>query len=269
MNTRRGLGVALCVLGLIAVCVLAIVLPTGGPFAGMQGIQNNLSSEAETVLVDFEAEGSLITAEGRDLRIDLPDRVGARFDRPEIQRQLNDIEGVRSVEIIGDPAVEGAAEPETPEPTPVPEPTPAPTAVPATPVPPTAVPATPEPVEVAPSLVEVVAGLQTGGVEFEDGTAVLTSQDMAFLDDVAAQLEGQTGGPVGVQAHTDNVGDPDVNLLLSQDRAEAVATYLIDRGVDASLLEPRGFGASAPIADNDTEQGRADNRRVEFVVEGN
>ena len=108
------------------------------------------------------------------------------------------------------------------------------------------------------------------GVSFQSDTAELMADDSAILDGVAQRLSELDGVIIEVQGHTDSSGDPDVNLLISQERAEAVVSYLVERGVDATILTPKGYGASAPIADNGTEQGRAANRRVELlVVEGN
>ncbi len=117
---------------------------------------------------------------------------------------------------------------------------------------------------------EVVAALDLSGVTFELGTADLTAEAQGILDDVAGQLLELPGVAVQVQGHTDDQGDPDVNLLLSQERAEAVRNYLIGAGVDAGALTARGFGASQPIADNSTAEGQAANRRVDLsVAEGN
>ncbi len=143
-----------------------------------------------------------------------------------------------------------------------PEPTPEPAAEPT---------ATPEDASTDSSAAaEVVAGLDLSGVTFELGTAELTSEAQAVLDDVAGQLRELPGVNVQVQGHTDNQGDPDVNLLLSQERAEAVRDYLIGAGIGADTLTARGFGAAQPIADNSTPEGQAANRRVDLtVVEGN
>jgi outer membrane protein OmpA-like peptidoglycan-associated protein len=296
MSTPRKLGVALCLLGFLAVCVLALVMNIGGPFGGLPGIESDLADQAEAI-VSADAPTARVIADGRALIVELPEFVNPTFDRQQLQNRLSDIDGVRSVKLLGDPVISAspivtpnAAATEdsdpVPQPTAVPEPTaaPEPTTVPeptAAPEPtaepePTAAPEptaepTPEATSVpeAPSLVVVVDGLDLSAVRFEPGTARLTAVNTAVLDGVADQLQGVSGGTVQVQVYTDNLGDPDVNLLLTQDRAEAVMNYLIDRGVNASLLTARGFGAQAPIAENSTEQGRASNQRVVLVVKGN
>ena len=254
MSTPRKLGVLFCLLGLVAVCVLAIVLNTTGPFAGLPGIESSLEAEARAVVANDDV---VIIADGRALSVQLPQVMQPGFDRDELATRLEAIKGVRSVELLGDPAIGAIG---APDPTVVPAPDP--TVVPA-PDP------TEEPVAVEPTLDEIVDGLDLSEVTFEPGTSRFTAQDIAVLDNIADHLQGLSGGPVQVQAHTDRGGDPDVNFLLSQNRADAVVAYLIDRGVNGSLLTSRGFGAQVPIADNATEQGRAANQRVVLVVEGN
>src|SRR3546814_2884802 len=68
---------------------------------------------------------------------------------------------------------------------------------------------------------------------------------------------------LSVDGHTDNTGDVDHNLALSKARAAAVVDAIVDQGIDGSRLLSEGFGQARPIADNDTEAGRASNRRVE------
>lgn len=71
---------------------------------------------------------------------------------------------------------------------------------------------------------------------------------------------------IQVSGHTDNTGDPAQNLKLSANRAKAVADYLVSKGIDAKRITSKGFGATKPIAGNDTEEGKAQNRRTEFTV---
>lgn len=71
---------------------------------------------------------------------------------------------------------------------------------------------------------------------------------------------------IEIHGHTDNIGTDEYNNTLSQSRATAVANYVIEHGVDASRVFPRGFGSSMPVATNDTELGRQENRRVEFLI---
>jgi len=71
---------------------------------------------------------------------------------------------------------------------------------------------------------------------------------------------------VEIQGHTDSIGSAAYNLNLSQRRADAVKAYLISQGVNASTLTAKGYGKTKPISSNETAEGRAQNRRVEFEV---
>lgn len=104
------------------------------------------------------------------------------------------------------------------------------------------------------------------GIDFEPGGATLSDTSAPALDALAAVLAGKPELSVLIVGHSDNQGNLDANLALSQRRAEAVRDALIARGIDAGRLDARGVGFLAPIASNDTEAGRARNRRVELVL---
>ena len=76
------------------------------------------------------------------------------------------------------------------------------------------------------------------------------------------------GLELAVEGHTDNVGSDELNQRLSEKRAETVTAYLIQQGLSEASVTARGFGESAPVADNLTTEGRQRNRRVEIVVSG-
>lgn len=265
MRRSGRLGFLLCLLAFIGICVAVLVLSRTGPFGGLQGLENDLATQAAQRFENTAPE-TKVTAEGQDLTITLPDRVSADFDRAAVEREVQSIKGVRSVTFVGDPsAVADDASAPTPTPESAPD-EPAPVETPDVEPEPTEVPA--EPAETPRGIEEVLAGINLNGVIFETGTPTLTQVDQALLDSAANELQGFDGTPIEVQAHTNNVGDPDVNLLLSQDRAQAIVDYLIDKGVTADLTA-RGYGASQPLADNSTEEGRAANERVALVAEGN
>jgi outer membrane protein OmpA-like peptidoglycan-associated protein len=104
------------------------------------------------------------------------------------------------------------------------------------------------------------------GVNFETNSAVLTADSRGVLDSVARSLNAQRDIKVEIGGHTDNVGSASYNQTLSQQRAESVRQYLIGRGVDPERLAAHGYGATQPVAANQTEEGRAANRRVEFKI---
>lgn len=106
-------------------------------------------------------------------------------------------------------------------------------------------------------------------VFFETSKAVIKSESFELLNQVASLLiDNPHIGNVTVEGHTDSRGKYKYNVKLSQDRADSVMNYLINRGVDASRLNAIGYGPDRPIDTNDTKEGRARNRRVEFVVLG-
>ncbi|MFT3692991.1 MAG: OmpA family protein [Kofleriaceae bacterium] len=103
-------------------------------------------------------------------------------------------------------------------------------------------------------------------VFFDFNKATIKSVSFALLNDVAQAMADNPKIKVEIQGHTDSVGNDNFNLKLSQQRAESVRTYLIKRGIDSGRMVPKGYGENVPIADNRTDAGRSQNRRVEFVI---
>ena len=108
-------------------------------------------------------------------------------------------------------------------------------------------------------------GFVTLYVNFDTGKATINPDSAETLDAAAAALKAAGDIRIEVAGHTDNVGAPEANLKLSQDRAQAVMAALVGRGVKAAGLTAKGYGQTTPVADNRTEDGRAKNRRVELV----
>lgn len=102
-------------------------------------------------------------------------------------------------------------------------------------------------------------------VNFDTGKATIKPDSAKTLDDAAAALKAAAALRVEVAGHTDNVGTPEANLRLSQERAQAVMAALVGRGIKADRMTAKGYGQTTPVADNRTEEGRAKNRRVELV----
>ena len=92
----------------------------------------------------------------------------------------------------------------------------------------------------------------------------LTPVGIALLDEVIAALEQFPNVPIEIAGHTDNQGDPVENLDLSKRRAQAALDYLLDNGQDPARFVVEGYGEDQPVASNDTAEGRARNRRIEF-----
>lgn len=103
-------------------------------------------------------------------------------------------------------------------------------------------------------------------IEFQSGSANLTAQGIAVLEQMAAAMRSIGSARVRVSGHTDNVGPRAANIALSQSRAEAVRRYLESAGIDASRMSVQGLGPDRPLADNSSADGRARNRRIEFTV---
>ncbi|AOI64560.1 cell envelope biogenesis protein OmpA [Burkholderia territorii] len=103
-------------------------------------------------------------------------------------------------------------------------------------------------------------------IEFETGSATLTPQGKQILDQMAAALSKMQNRTVDIIGHTDNSGNRTSNIALSQARADAVKGYLITKSIPPQQMTTTGVGPDQPIAPNDTAEGRARNRRIEFRV---
>lgn len=101
-------------------------------------------------------------------------------------------------------------------------------------------------------------------IEFEPGSSVLRPAGRNILDEMAATLLKLGNRPVEVIGHTDSQGARDTNVVLSLARADAVRSYLANKGIAPSLISTSGSGPDRPVASNDTPEGRARNRRIEF-----
>ena len=112
-----------------------------------------------------------------------------------------------------------------------------------------------------------VIAVDLKGVNFEKNSYRLTKDSEQILDVAVDMIMANPAlQNIEVQAHTDSKGSEKYNLRLSEQRAASVRDYLVSRGVAAERLTAKGYGESQPIADNDTEEGRASNRRVELRV---
>lgn len=107
----------------------------------------------------------------------------------------------------------------------------------------------------------------TRGINFETGKSTLKTTSYPMLDEIIAILNEYTDYNLRIGGHTDNVGKDDANMKLSQERVDAVKSYLVTKGnIPESRFEATGYGATRPIADNKTAAGRAQNRRVELEL---
>lgn len=106
--------------------------------------------------------------------------------------------------------------------------------------------------------------LSQNQIRFESGSAKINSESVALLDRLVEIALRCPSAKINIEGHTDSDGDADANQALSQARAEAVATFLVEAGLPSNRVEAAGFGSTRPIASNDTPQGKASNRRIEF-----
>jgi outer membrane protein OmpA-like peptidoglycan-associated protein len=104
------------------------------------------------------------------------------------------------------------------------------------------------------------------GVQFEFDSAVLTSEAKTILSDVVIQMKKHPAVRFDIQGHTDNIGTEAYNDDLSLRRADSVKNYLVENGIAPERLDTHGLGFKVPVATNDSAEGRAENRRIEFVI---
>jgi outer membrane protein OmpA-like peptidoglycan-associated protein len=107
------------------------------------------------------------------------------------------------------------------------------------------------------------------GIFFETNSATLSSSSQDALTKFAQSLQNNPETNVAISGHTDNTGSDAINQPLSERRAESVANFLVGKGVSASRLTKVGNGSHQPVAENNTSEGRAKNRRVEVVIVAN
>lgn len=121
-------------------------------------------------------------------------------------------------------------------------------------------PLPPPPAPVVADAAPAVSGWET--IQFEFNSSVLKTEAYPILDKLSSTLR-ENGGKITAKGYASSEGTAAYNLKLSKDRANSVKTYLVNSGVNSSQVTARGFGEANPIASNDTEEGRIQNRRVE------
>lgn len=121
-------------------------------------------------------------------------------------------------------------------------------------------------VEVELDKVEAGKSVVIDAVGFETNRAHLKKEALDILNETVRLLQENPNMKIEVQGHTDSTGEAAYNQTLSEKRAEAVRDYLIKQGVDPTRMTAKGYGESKPIGDNKTAEGRAQNRRTEFLI---
>jgi outer membrane protein OmpA-like peptidoglycan-associated protein len=103
-------------------------------------------------------------------------------------------------------------------------------------------------------------------VYFETGKADIKPSSFKYIDEMAEYMKLKKSLVIEISGHTDNVGTPESNLKLSQDRANSVRAYLIKKGIADNRVTAKGYGDTQPVASNDTDAGKQKNRRTEVKV---
>lgn len=125
---------------------------------------------------------------------------------------------------------------------------------------------TPVTKDIALQPIEVGVTVRLKNIYFDFDKTTLKNESFAELDKVVDFLKQNPTVEIEISGHTDDKGSDDYNLTLSQGRSEAVVNYIISQGIDSFRLTAHGYGESKPIDTNDSDEGRANNRRVEFTI---
>lgn len=190
-------------------------------------IPRALYSQAQSTISSAGVKGALLSIDGRDLI--LSGTISQSVDRDALVSTLNNIDGIRIVEdnmSTFDPQKAQR--------------------------------------EAQLQFTQSLANIDFSRVAFEPGSVSLTSDSERALAELVQLLNANPQFRIRVAGHTDNTGRPEVNLRISKQRAQAVASYLLQRRVNPDQVIAQGYGATRPIADNQDEAGRARNRRIEI-----
>jgi outer membrane protein OmpA-like peptidoglycan-associated protein len=102
-------------------------------------------------------------------------------------------------------------------------------------------------------------------INFDTGKSILKTESNAIIEQIVQMLKANPDLKISVEGHTDNVGNATSNKTLSEERAKSVVSAIVSQGIVIERLSSSGYGQDKPIGDNNTEEGRTKNRRVELV----
>jgi len=191
-------------------------------------IERSLQSAAVATVSAIGAHGVTVDVDGRDMT--LSGSLSASIDRTALVATLTSMNGIRVVEddmIVIDPVARARTE--------------------------------------KVNFQQMLAAIDASRVAFEPNSASLSLGSEAVLLQTTKLLRANPDRLIKIAGHTDNSGNAQPNLELSRQRAQAVASFLTDRGIPAQQLIVQGYGHTRPLYANDSEEGRAKNRRIEFI----
>jgi OmpA-OmpF porin, OOP family len=102
-------------------------------------------------------------------------------------------------------------------------------------------------------------------INFDTGKSVIRTESVTIIEQIVSMMKSNPGLKLSVEGHTDNTGSPAANKTLSEERAKSVVFAIVGQGISSDRLSSSGYGQDKPIGDNNTDEGRAKNRRVELV----
>lgn len=116
------------------------------------------------------------------------------------------------------------------------------------------------------SPIETGQVIRINNIFFETAKSILKQESYYELENLFKLLKDNPTMEIEINGHTDNIGNTEYNLVLSKERAQAVVDYLVTKGISNSRLKSNGYGKSKPLIENNTDEARALNRRVEFII---
>jgi len=122
-----------------------------------------------------------------------------------------------------------------------------------------------DPLDAGDDVIKMNVPMVLDGIVFETGSAKISPASETTLNKAFKTLTAYTEISVEIQGHTDNVGSRAFNMKLSQDRAESVMNWMIEKGISRSRMTAKGFGPDKPMVPNDSDANKQKNRRIEFV----
>ncbi|MBA4352119.1 MAG: hypothetical protein C0427_12845 [Rhodobacter sp.] len=216
------------------------------------------SEEGNRALSQARAEAVLLALQGRRVEVSEMRAVGYGESRPIADNETEDgREANRRIEFTLIGAAPAAALAATSDP-----------AAEATADDGTTIAALTPPADGAGCVANIKALLDKDKITFDPGSDEISDVSIPLIEALSTLLQQCPGVPIEVAGHTDSQGTERNNLTLSENRAKAVLVALLGTGVDVSTLKAVGYGETKPIADNDTEDGREANRRIEFTLIG-